>query len=83
MTGLLPNIMYSILVALNLESAATAVNWIFLVVPMYTMGKAFDTSYTNNKALSACTPEIIAACPFFKNPCCQGIIILFIFSNIS
>ena len=64
---------------LNLEDVAEILDWVFLVLPNYSLGQAFNNLYTNDRALENCkNPFIEFSCKFGPelnlppNPCCKG-----------
>lgn len=66
---------------LQLVELAEGLDWIFMVLPNYSLGMAFNNLYTNSRAVEYCTrPIVIFACKtgLRPNPCCKGGFIHFI-----
>ena len=60
---------------LQLLEVADLLDWIFMVLPNYSLGMAFNNLYTNARAVEYCTRPLVAlACSagIRPNPCCKG-----------
>jgi len=60
---------------LDLGYAADLVHSVFLALPSYSLGMAFNHLYTNVRAVEYCSKDIVQmACKtgFMPNPCCKG-----------
>ena len=67
---------------LQLVEVAGVLDWIFMTLPNYSLGMAFNNLYTNSRAVEYCTrPIVVFACKtgLRPNPCCKSIT-LFYFS---
>ena len=61
---------------LQLVEVAEVLDWIFMVLPNYSLGMAFNNLYTNSRAVEYCTrPIVVFACKtgLRPNPCCKSI----------
>lgn len=60
---------------LQLVEVADALDWIFMTLPNYSLGMAFNNLYTNSRAVEYCTrPIVVLACKtgLRPNPCCKS-----------
>jgi len=60
---------------LQLVEVAEVLDWIFMVLPNYSLGMAFNNLYTNSRAVEYCTrPIVVFACKtgLRPNPCCKS-----------
>ena len=72
---------------LKLTHVGNILDWVFLVLPNYSLGTAFNDLYTNDRALETCTrPTVQLYCKLLAsnyteifhlhlmpNPCCKGV----------
>lgn len=60
---------------LQLVEVADVLDWIFMTLPNYSLGMAFNNLYTNSRAVEYCTrPIVVFACKtgLRPNPCCKS-----------
>ncbi|KAI9562460.1 hypothetical protein GHT06_009893 [Daphnia sinensis] len=60
---------------LQLVEVASVLDWIFMTLPNYSLGMAFNNLYTNSRAVEYCTrPIVVFACKtgLRPNPCCKN-----------
>lgn len=60
---------------LQLVEVAGFLDYIFMALPNYSLGTAFNNLYTNSRAVEYCTrPIVVLACKtgLRPNPCCKG-----------
>ena len=60
---------------LQLVDVADFLDWIFMALPNYSLGMAFNNLYTNSRAVEYCTrPIVVLACKtgLRPNPCCKS-----------
>ena len=60
---------------LQLVEVAGVLDWIFMTLPNYSLGMAFNNLYTNSRAVEYCTrPIVVFACKtgLRPNPCCKS-----------
>ena len=68
---------------LQLVDVADALDWLFMALPNYSLGVAFNNLYTNARAVEYCTkPMVKIMCGMnltaFDNPCCKGISAIYV-----
>ena len=66
---------------LQLVEVADVLDWIFMTLPNYSLGMAFNNLYTNSRAVEYCTrPIVVFACKtgLRPNPCCKSMIQYFL-----